>query len=299
MKKVDFFIAGAPKSGTSSLFNYLSQHPDVFMPDEKMKEPNFFNTDHTGPKYFNSEEEYNELFKNAGNRLIGEASPFYLYSKEAPSKIKKYNPSARFIFIFRNPVDMLYSLHGQYLIDGNTETIRNFLDALNAEDDRKKGERIPRYCNRPEGLLYSNHVKYKEHLQNYLDVFPESQIKVILFEDFIDNTKKIFSEILSFLDLADFNPVIKKINAHEEPKIKLLHKTSVYLKHSKLGGKIRKNIRLNTGVFKKLEQLNRIESKRKPLAKDDYNMLVQRFEDDVLNFQDFICRNLDSWLKRL
>lgn len=291
-----FFIAGAPKCGTSSLYSYLGQHPKVYIPN--LKEPNFFNTDQTGPRYFDTLEEYQNFYKEAGERLTGDASAFYLYSKEAPMNIKKYQPGAKILFILRNPVDMLYSLHGQYIIDGNVETIQDFIEALNAEPLRRQGKKIPRYCNRPEGLFYSEYAKYTQYLKNYYDAFPKEQIKVIIFDDFIENTGKVYFDVLNFLELDEFSPVFKRMNQHEAPKHKTLHRLNLYLRHAPVLGTIQKKFTLNTGLIKKINTLNRMPAKRAPLESKTYNQLLDRFRDDIIELQEYLNIDLSEWLKR-
>src|SRR5687767_1010670 len=105
MHKPNFFIVGAPKCGTTSLYEYIRVHPEVFMPDRK--EPAFFCSDFYKPRRM-KEEEYLSLFREAGSaKWIGEASTWYLYSDKAREGIKAFCPDARIIIMLRNPVDMM------------------------------------------------------------------------------------------------------------------------------------------------------------------------------------------------
>ena len=113
MKKPNFFIIGAPKCGTTSLANWLAEHPRVFFSDTK--EPHFFCTDgYTGVKTL---KQYEKLFEDAKphHLAVGEGSTHYLFSKVAVPNILVYNPDARFIVCLRNPVDMAPSLHSERL----------------------------------------------------------------------------------------------------------------------------------------------------------------------------------------
>ena len=134
MKKPNFFIVGAAKCGTTSLYRYLRQHPDVFMPEQK--EPNFFGSDlsYRFPRI--SQARYLSCFAKAkGETRIGEATTIYLYSEKAAEEIKAFSPEAKIIIMLRNPVDVLYSYHSQQLYSGN-EDIPDFEEALRAEVDR-------------------------------------------------------------------------------------------------------------------------------------------------------------------
>src|SRR5687767_7533385 len=127
----NFFIVGAPKCGTTSLYNYL-------------KEPHYFCTDFYKPSGL-TEDQYLELFAPAkSEKRIGEGSTWYIYSEEARKGIKAFDPDARIIIMLRDPVAMMYSLHAQRLWLAR-ENIQDFEEALDAESDRKEGRRLPRY----------------------------------------------------------------------------------------------------------------------------------------------------------
>ena len=166
MNKPNFFIVGAAKAGTTSMHEYLCAHPDIFMPSgadlrltrNALKEPYFFGSDLDIAEYWSirDREQYLSLFVDAGNaKRIGEASVWYLPSTEAASEIKQFNPNAKIIIMLRNPVDMVYSLHGQFLRSGN-EDIVDFEEALNVQEDRRNGRRIPTSAHFPGGLQYTS-----------------------------------------------------------------------------------------------------------------------------------------------
>jgi hypothetical protein len=203
-KGPNFFIVGAPKCGTTSLAEYLKQHPEIFMSEPK--EPHFFGTDLEslwGNRFerYRDIDTYLALFVQARDeKRIGEASPWYLYSKRAADEIKKFNPSSRIIIMLRNPVDMVYSLHGQQLYNGN-EDIVDFEAALDAEPDRRNGRRMPKTAHNPVALLYTDVASYCSQVQRYFDVFDREQILLIFFDDFVSDTKAIYREVLEFLDV--------------------------------------------------------------------------------------------------
>ncbi|NLF38083.1 sulfotransferase, partial [bacterium] len=105
MRLPDFFIVGAPKSGTTALHAYLGRHPSIFVPARK--EPHFFGSDIVSPAFVRDRDAYLSLFAGATTEArVGEASIWYLYSKRAAREIKEFNPDARIIIMLRNPVDM-------------------------------------------------------------------------------------------------------------------------------------------------------------------------------------------------
>jgi Sulfotransferase family len=149
----NFLIIGAAKSGTTSLYHYLNQHPQIYMSPEK--EPEFFalegrKLDFDGPdgkEVINRRiqrnrptniEEYRALFEGvSGETAIGEASPWYLYSVQAPSRISYYIPGVKLIAVLRNPVERAYSLF-LYLRLRGQEPLSDFSQALQAEEVRKR-----------------------------------------------------------------------------------------------------------------------------------------------------------------
>lgn len=146
----NFFIVGAAKSGTTSLYHYLKQHPEIYM--SPVKEPKYFLASinkfpHNGPgdievdkKIIRTWDEYLKLFSNASvEKCIGEASCGYLYYCElvAPS-IKRISPEAKIIIVLRNPVERAFSAYC-YLFREGRETL-SFEEALKIEEERKKKE---------------------------------------------------------------------------------------------------------------------------------------------------------------
>ena len=140
MKKPNLFIVGFPRSGTGFLNKHLGLHPDVFM--SSPKEPNFFCSDfHNESDKFHGEKrcfpyrtkkDYLLLFsKDTSEKIVGEASTHYIFSKVAAKKICEFNPNAKIIICLRNPVDFLYSLHESYFFSPSLVFLfRTYLNGL-------------------------------------------------------------------------------------------------------------------------------------------------------------------------
>lgn len=198
----NLFIVGAPKSGTTSLYEYLKGHPQVFM--SVVKEPCYFAADlafdHSGNflVYERDAKLYEDLFAEAGDaRLLGEGSTRYLYSHDAPALIHGASPDARIIAMLRNPVDMIHSLHAHKLAAG-TEDIADFEEALDAEADREQGRRLPAHSN-PKLSTYRDRAKFGEQLPRWFDQFGRDRVRVIIFEDMVKDTPGEFRSLLEFL----------------------------------------------------------------------------------------------------
>ena len=214
MRAPDFFIVGAAKCGTTSLYRYLGLHPEVFMPATKWI--NYFNVDLPSPANCHSWDRYLDHFADAGHaRRVGEASESSLYSRCAAAGIRKACPDADIVIMLRNPVDMLYSLHSQLLFSG-VEDIEDFAEAMAAEPDRRKGERLPPVAHHPQRwLLYRQAARFAEQVLRYLDVFGRDRVHIILFDDFKSDTAAVYRDTLRFLGVdTGFQPDFEVHNAN-------------------------------------------------------------------------------------
>ena len=192
----NFFIVGAPRSGTTSLYEYLKAVPGIYM--SPVKEPNYFAPDlHTRyrgkpilafGKYFCNRAKYLELFEKVKDEVaVGEASVSYLSDPEAPGRIKEVVPEARIIVILRGPVERAYS---------------HYLQKVDAGWQRAPFEEAARTDFYLEPSLYAKQV------QKYLDVFGSDQVKILIFEEFIQAPRKTVSEVLNFLGVNAELPAI-------------------------------------------------------------------------------------------
>jgi hypothetical protein len=229
MIKPNFMIVGAPKCGTTAMHRYLRAHPDIFMPERK--EPHFFgrDLDHI-PIDVVDEKAYLGLFAaHQGERRVGEASIWYLFSRTAAEEIKAFSPKARIIIMLRNPVDMMYSLYQQLAFVGS-ETIPTFAGALAAEADRRAGRRIPKTIRRPHALRYREVACFSEQVQRYLDVFGPERVHIIIFDDFKADTPAAYQATLAFLEVdVDFRPEFGIVNSSKRIRSRLFHFGYSYL----------------------------------------------------------------------
>lgn len=193
----DFFIVGAAKSGTTSLYHYLSQHPSIFMPS--VKEPHFFADIKPDPslhhmiRRVSTDEDYQTLFSGAGaGQLKGEASPSYLWDVGAARRIHACCPDARIIILLRDPVERAYS---HYLMDVREGLQhKGFLEAL------REDMAIPeKSWGSAPGHLYVELGSYADHVRQYLDCFDHSQIFIGMFSDLKCDPAAFTATVLEFL----------------------------------------------------------------------------------------------------
>jgi hypothetical protein len=288
----NFFIVGAPRCGTTALYQYLEQHPDIFMPYHK--EPVYFGADlKKRPRSFNRGS-YLELFRGgAGRPRRGEATVWYLYSSSAPQEIREFSPDPRIVIMLRNPVDMIYSLHSHMLFTGD-EQIEDFGEALAAEPDRSRGQRIPVRASRPEGLLYRSCGRYAIHVKRWLDAFGPELVKVILFDDFVANPGRVYRETLEFLGVdPDFRPDFDVVNRNKGVRsqrlLAITSSSQFYAATRFLPGPAFHALRRG------LKRLNTRYEKRPPLDPDVRDQLTAEFASGVEELGRLIGRDLTAW----
>ena len=159
--KVNLMIIGSQKSGTTSLYEYMKQHPNIYF--SEVKEVTYFTDDLSykkGELYFHS------YFKKYVNeKIIASSDVHILPSKEAPIRIKKYNRNMKFIIVLREPVSRAYSAYN-YAIKNSWEDSRNsFLDTIGLENDRVRDKKY--------NLMYFENGKYYKHITYWYKFFPE------------------------------------------------------------------------------------------------------------------------------
>lgn len=294
----NFFIVGAPKCGTSSMYDYLSQHPDIFMSKDN-KEPNYFGCDLAFKYQKPDAEKYLSYFSQASKeKKIGEATVWYLYSKNAATEISKICPTAKIIIMLRSPVDMLYSLHSQMIINGD-EDILDFEGALDAENERSMGMRIPRTAMFPSGLLYRQIMKFSEQVQRYFDVFGRDNVKVIIFDDLKCEPLKVYIEVLHFLEVDEsFRPTFTVVNPNRKIR-------SMYLHHLllappprlKMIGKMFFSKSIRSAISNKLYQHNIRYAKRNRMDNALKKQLQAEFASEVEKLSILLNRDLTHWSK--
>ena len=189
--KVNTFIVGAPKTGTTSLYYYLNQHTNVCM--SSIKEPNFFSAKEVNSLFYKSQivddiNEYHKLFSQNKKQIIGEASVSYLFFDEVPNRIYKYNPKAKIIILLRNPIERALS---HYLMD-----FRLGFCSENFENIIAQPEIFPQYYQQ-----YLELGNYFLQLKRYLNVFNENQLSIVFYDDLKSNSRKVMKHIFSFLEI--------------------------------------------------------------------------------------------------
>lgn len=295
MLRPDFFIVGAPRCGTTAMYEYLRRHPQVFMPEHK--EPMFFGMDLTQLHARLTEADYVRLFKHArpGQR-VGEASTWYLYSQTAAREIHEFAPDGQIVIMLRNPVDVMYSLHRE-LFFYRGEVIEDFEEALAAEEDRKMGRRLGP-SRRPEALYYRETVRFAEQVERYLSEFGHSRVKIVIFDDFVRAPAESYADVLRFLGVDDaFRPEFERVNESKRPISPGLQALVVRPPRplARLIPVLRRS-RLAHQVRAALLSVNSRSEERPPLSQELRQRLTAELAPEVLRLSELIGRDLGQWL---
>ncbi len=202
-RRIDFFIAGTQKGGTSALDAYMRLNPAICMPQKK-KEVNFFNADGLfgsgGPDY----RLYHSFFKpKKTHRLLGEATPDYMYHDLFAQRLHAYNPGAKIILSLRNPIDRAFSNWNMARALGDESL--SFGMAIRSEEERR---RAARQENKLDISCHVDRGYYVEQIRRIRRYFPPRQILVVKQEDLLNHPKTTLDAIWEFLGVEGRDPVV-------------------------------------------------------------------------------------------
>lgn len=266
----NFLIIGAAKAGTTSLYHYVRQHPDIYM--SPVKEPAFYAP---GPLSARSRAEYERLFEAATiQRARGEASPQYLNHEAAPDRIAADLPDVRLIVSLRNPVDRAYS---SYLgrLAGGTER-RPVAEALR------------------RGTYYFDSSLYHAPLTRYLTRFGAARVKVLLFDELVADPRATVRQVFDFLDVDRDAAVDTSVKhgaaaAPRSAAVSSLFWTMTHAVRRRLPEGLR-----DTGLAGRAQQW--LIRKPDPLPAEIRRQLQADFREDLLRTEALIGRSLAGWL---
>jgi len=301
-KLPNFLIVGAAKAGTTSLYFYLKEHPEICLPD-KIKETFFFtgkdfkDVNNEGGNYgkhaITNLEEYLDLFKNCKHaKAIGEICVAYLFFyRESIRNIKKIlGEKVKIIIILRNPIERAFSNYLHHVRDGFEK--ETFEKALSLENERKRKKWWWGYYLTEVGFYYN---QVKAYLENF------SEVKVYLYDDLKKDPLSLVQDIYKFLEVDDsFIPksIGEKFNVSGVPKIKFLNE--FLIKPNPIKSAIKPLVKLilpketRQRLRNKLLQKNLEKPQMKPETRE---YLKKLYREDILKLQELIKKDLSHWLK--
>jgi hypothetical protein len=292
VKLPDFFIAGVSRSGSTSLYYALKQHPQIYF--SPIKEPFFFN----GP-YFNNHnvdksaiatlEKYIQLFSAAHDEIIGEATCTYLYSYEsAIANMKRIYGSKykdiRIILMLRNPVERAFSHYKLFVRDAREPL--DFEEAIKADViEKRRSERI--------GYDYIGFGMYYKQVKAFIDNFPN--VRVFIYENFRANNMAVIKEIFQLLKVDDsFAPKMEvRYNVSGRVRIRWLY-DYVFFKKSILKDLLKPFIpyELEMRIRHRFIEKN---TRQWDMAADTKKKLLSIYKDDIYKLQGLLKKDLSCW----
>lgn len=299
MKKPNLFIVGGPRCGTTALYSYLKTHPQICMSD--FKEPNYFSDD-LGPqvRQCTTEARYLANFCGLGEHhtVIGEATVFYLYSKTAIPNIKKFNPDAKLIAMFRDPAEVLYSVHSYFIYEFFIDK-KDFMTAWNSQAALTQEKALASRHTELPFLHYRELASFGEQLQRAYTHFPPQQVKVIFYEDLRRDPGAVYTGVLNFLGVPhdgrrDF-PVINAIKRHRIDLLgRVLHNMPASLTRSAKA--VKKTLGLKTlGVGRLARKLD-ADARRPPAVPEHIRQtIIAELRPDIELLEKLTGRNLSHW----
>ncbi|MCG8392823.1 MAG: sulfotransferase [Pseudomonadales bacterium] len=297
-KKVDFFIVGAPKCGTTALAEYLNATQQVFIPP--IKEPHFFCDEWKEFQRVKSIDDYHSLYEKSNGRLCGDASVWYLYSKKSAGNIRSYNQDAKIIIMLREPVSAMQSLHSQLLYSGR-EDVSDFIKALELAPERERGRNLPKNCIISEHLFYKDVYSYEKQVLRYIDTFGVENCKIIVYEDFFKNVEGGVADVAQFLglDLEAINGIsFEKVNSNRVHRFPWL--AHFVMRPPGIVGEIKewvKNLPFLRGrpILRPVYKMFSKKQKRPPVSEPDIISLKAEFKEVNLKLNRATGVDISKW----
>jgi hypothetical protein len=295
----DFFIAGAPKAGTTALHAALSRHPSLYM--SAVKEPKFFLSDGPPPnrggpgdaqtyrEHVWRREDYEALFDPAPpGTLRGESTPFYLYNRAAQQRIRALVPGARLIVILRDPVERAHS-NWTHLWSAGLDPVGDFVAACGEEERRIAAGWAPFWH-------YTALGRYGEQLEQLYSVFPGDQVLVFRYRALLESPAQVLDRICGFLGVEQ--GVITEVpreNVTTHPQLSLrYHVVSRALRVASAASVVPGA----AAARRSLERvLQRDGSPRRPLTWEQRRALIPRFEADIRLLEVITAEDYSDWAR--
>jgi len=298
----DFFIAGAPKAGTTALHAALARHPALYM--SPVKEPKFFMTNGPPPnqggpgdiktyrEHIWRQSEYEKLFEaSPGGQLRGESTPFYLYNHAAQLRIRKLVPAAKLIVILRDPVERAHS-NWTHLWSAGLDPIDDFIRACEAED-RRIAEGWADFWH------YLHLGMYGRQLEHLYSVFPPEQVLIFRYRALVTDPTAVLDGVCRFLGVPDGRLAeIPRENVTAHPRSTARHRSVARLMRA--GSNLASVLpgQVGSSVTDALQRRLQADGQpRQPLTWEQRRLLLPRFEADIRLLESLTGEEFSDWLE--
>lgn len=278
------------------MHRYLKAHPEIFMPD--VKELHFFGKDIRArvPFAAQSEEEYLKLFASSESyKRRGEASIYYVYSQFAAQEMYAFNPEAKIIILIREPLELIYSLHFQHVFNQWCSD-PDFATDLQLQEQEQGTDQ--------EKIHYRSLIqRLPKNIATFQQLFGKDNVKIILAEEFLNNTSDVFRDTLKFLGVApSFKPEqFKQYNRNKTPRLK--QASNIFGQGSQTTAAMRQFIWKNPWLYQFLYklryflffELNAKEEKRPPMESQLKDQLQSEFTPIIKELEKICDKDLSGW----
>jgi len=290
----NFLCIGAPKSGTTSLYDVLKQHKDVFLPT--FKEPHFFDSNKSwnkGVEWYQS-----SYYAKASHQCVGDFTPTYLSNNLAPGRIRKVlGNQVKFVVILRNPIDRAYS-HYLHTKRDQHENL-SFIEALEEEEQRlhkyrKENDHIGmiRFAYQEQGM-------YAKQLERYFKLFDRGQFYITTFDNFVSKQEQVIKEVCAFLGLQDQEGMQYVLQSNKSSEARSVALKNLIKKPSmikKLAKWLVPSFAIRQELRNYVQALNNKSIEKKPLPEIDRKNCYQRyFKQEIQSLEDLLSINLTNW----
>ncbi len=289
--RLDFVVAGAQKAGTTSLHDYLRQHPLLFLPQEKD-----FVVFMEGQPNNVSQQDLGRFFRPARpDQLLGLTYVDLLYFPECPARMRRHNPAMKVFVLLRDPVERAYSAYRFNLAWGR-ETSPTFQEALDREEERSKGSWRDRATR-----TYLSHGHYADQLEEILAHFPPAQLHVAFSEELARDARTVVAEALRFLGVADDVSLRlgERENVASSPRWASLQRFLwsppgwLWRAYQGLPAGVKRVLRY--GVVARLNRLNLAPAPNPPMDPGDRERLSAYYAPRNRRLAELLGRDLPDW----
>lgn len=288
--KPDFFIIGSPKAGTTALYAYLSNHPQVCMSSDK--EPNYFSKEqieaqalYYKKKNVTTQDEYLQLFQaKKGDLIAGECSVSYLFYPGVAEKIHQFNPKSKIIISLRDPVQRAFS---HYLMDYSLNLVKVPFDKIVFEGENDESLK----------LYYQQYIllsHYPDQIKRYLTVFPKDQLLIFIHDDLISNPDKELRRLSNFLGINHTSSTgnLEQRNvttSAKSPILKWLYKQEQFRKFVSIFLNEKKRSQIKSKLFSK----NNLPT----LTISTKEYLNELYKSEIQEIEKITGATLSNWCK--
>lgn len=293
----NFLVIGAAKAGTTALWHYLRQHPELYM--SRHKEPRFFALygrpvnfrgpgDMTRFNFVTELETYQQLFAGVQDeKAIGEVSPWYMYVDSAAPAIRKLLPDVKLVAILRDPVERAFSNY-LHAVNEGLEPLPTFREAMDAEKARIRDNWSPRFHYKSKGFYY-------RQLQHYLEYFDRSQLRIYRYEQLAADPGALFADLFEFLGV-DPAFQVDTGKRHNESRAARSRTVKHVLEHRNIirqGAKLLVPKSLRAGIRNRISALN--TGSKPQLSRRDRKDFIEIYRDDITKLEAFLGCDLSGW----